>query len=231
MKPMPAGFTSFYMYAFEGNKCFYRRNLASDEEEVHEFFPESALPKVRAALLDEVFNLPASATLEQICRAAPSGLDIVPPRQLSDTKLQSLAKKLEMIPKKYLFYYPKVLANVKEPGIVPQDVSMNLEKETEISLEEMNLEKDPEKEKDDMDLEIENSKHPIQPKTNPAKKLQKSLMSYMGMASVSSNHVSLCDIEQQPTDGNATQKKRKYVKSGIYCKKKKIANSSNEVKK
>ena len=103
---MPAGFTKNYCFEFNGGNVAMKR-LCSEDAGQKVFVKELLKDQVhgKKAMLKELFDLPASATLEQIVNP-PLQLPRMVPKDLRQSKIESIAKKFDVIPPEHLPYYP-----------------------------------------------------------------------------------------------------------------------------
>ena len=104
-KDLPSGFTKFYCFEFSGGSVAMKRLCSEVEDEeivVKEIVRD---PNARKTILRELFDLPPSASLEDIVNATLL-LPQLPSKELKPTKLVSLAKKYSCIPSEFVSFYP-----------------------------------------------------------------------------------------------------------------------------
>ena len=117
-RDLPVGFTKFYCFEFtEGTVAMKRlcTEVTDDQMIVKELARDPA--NARKTILRELFDLPTSASLEDIVNATLL-LPKMPSRELKQRKLESLAKKFSCIPSEFLSFYPggeAFLDKSKEP--------------------------------------------------------------------------------------------------------------------
>ena len=105
-KNLPGGFTGNYVFEFADGKVTYKKLVSSSDDtaETHVFCADTESTK--AALLRDLFNLPASASLLDIANAKLR-LPTLKPKPLPQSKLDSLSKKVSAIPDEFRWFYPE----------------------------------------------------------------------------------------------------------------------------
>jgi hypothetical protein len=104
-KRLPVGFTRTYKWLFEDG-VLRMYGTADSDEPVHTMEWAPNVTVMRKALLHDIVRLPATATLEDIV-VTPTVLPKLPLKDIADTKLESLLKKLKMVPQQYQAYFPQ----------------------------------------------------------------------------------------------------------------------------
>jgi hypothetical protein len=115
---LPVGFTSFFYFEVSDGRCVYKYTGDSEDSSVHAFTRNAEW--ARSGLLRDIFGLPPTATLADILKA-PLKLPVLPPRELNEKKVESLANKYPTIPRKYQSYYPRPVGT--EQSSVANDVA------------------------------------------------------------------------------------------------------------
>jgi hypothetical protein len=103
-KRLPPRFTRTYKWLFEGG-VLRMYALADSVEPVHTIKWADCEATMRRALLQDIMGSP-DLRLAEIVAQRPI-LPLLPPTELTATKLVSLQKKLEMVPDKYRAYFPQ----------------------------------------------------------------------------------------------------------------------------
>ena len=101
---LPKGFTQYYHFEFTDGKVQYKHlTTTADQQGLQHNFVTN-LQATKKAVLQELLNLPANATLMDIVTSKlvlPYGT----PPKLSDSKAKSIANKIPYIPEEYRGYY------------------------------------------------------------------------------------------------------------------------------
>ena len=104
---MPLGFTSYYCFEISDGKVIMKKlcTTTPESETVSKVLVEN-VAAVRTAVLEELFDLPDDASLEDVIKA-PLKLPRFKVKEISDKRLKSIKKKYPVIPREHLWYYPE----------------------------------------------------------------------------------------------------------------------------